>query len=59
MSSLKGLGFTFDAYPALKRWAIFFRPAARDWFNRLSNILAIESDIGLSFSSPQRLRRGE
>jgi hypothetical protein len=28
---LKGLSFKITAYPALKRWAIFFRPATRDW----------------------------
>ena len=30
--SLKGLGISGSAYPALKRWAIFFRPAKRDSF---------------------------
>src|ERR1035441_3535771 len=30
LSSLKGLGSTYYAYPALKRWAIIFRPALRD-----------------------------
>src|ERR1019366_5034672 len=28
--SLKGLGFHYCAYPALTRWAIFFRLARRD-----------------------------
>src|ERR1035438_780354 len=30
LSSLKELGSTYYAYPALKRWAIIFRPALRD-----------------------------
>ena len=35
---LKGLGFNIAAYPALKHWAIIFRPAARDSFRRFGNL---------------------
>ena len=28
---LRGLGFPSTPHPALKRWAIIFRPAKRDW----------------------------
>jgi len=30
----EGLGSFIHAHPPLKRWAIFFRPASRDWGNR-------------------------